>query len=206
MRFLLSVLLLVTSTSFLVAENPPIVGYIDCSMGDRHRATPIFSNVCVSQPVETLNCGQQVNVLSREGPWFKIHSADGKSEYFVSVTSVSARKNRFVALDLPPGASTPDCSAFRTQTGKVLPQAIYAPDPGYTDKARKAGVQGEVLLAVTVGTDGRTHDAKVLHSLGYGLDEKAVEAVRSWRWKPGLRDGKPIDAEIRVEVQFRLLK
>jgi hypothetical protein len=105
----------------LSAGDAPKVGYIDCSSGDQHRLTAVFSNPCSAQPVENLGCGDRVEVLGREGPWLKLASSDG-GERYIGATSVSQKKNRFVAFDfpVPVGPYVPDCSAFRPKTGKVL--------------------------------------------------------------------------------------
>jgi TonB family protein len=201
------VLLFAICSVQLTAEDAPRVGYVDCSSGDKNRPTPVFSNPCVSQPVASLSCGETVKVLSREGTWLKVASTDG-GERYIGATAVSQRKDRFVALDLPvsSGPYIQDCSAFRPKTGKLTAVAIYKPDPEYTKQARKSGIQGTVTLASTVGADGRSHDITVLKPLGHGLDEKAVEAVQSWKWEPALDDGKPIESKIDVDVSFRVIK
>ncbi len=76
--------------------------------------------------------------------------------------------------------------------------------PRYTDEARGAGLEGTVVLYVELYPDGRAHDVKVLKGLGTGLDERAVDAVKQWRFSPGIKDGKPIVAPATVEVNFRL--
>jgi TonB family protein len=83
------------------------------------------------------------------------------------------------------------------------PKAIHAPDPEYSKQAAKAKINGMVVLAMVVGTDGRAHDISVIKPLGYGLDEEAVKAVKKWRFKPGQSAGKPVAVEIRVEAAFR---
>jgi len=88
--------------------------------------------------------------------------------------------------------------------GVTAPRTIYAPDPEYSDEARRAKYQGSVLLWLVVGTDGLPSDIRVVRSVGLGLDEKALEAVRTWRFEPGLKDGKPVPTQINVEVSFRL--
>jgi len=84
------------------------------------------------------------------------------------------------------------------------PRALYAPDPEFSEEARKAKYQGTVVLWMIVGPDGRTHDIRVQRSLGMGLDEKAIEAVQRWRFEPARKDGIPVAVEIAVEVNFRL--
>jgi protein TonB len=59
-------------------------------------------------------------------------------------------------------------------------------------------------VAKIVGTDGRPRDIRVLQSLGMGLDEKAIEALRRWRFEPGRKDGIPVAVQVNVEVNFHL--
>lgn len=94
---------------------------------------------------------------------------------------------------------------FRPGVGGVsAPRLIYKPEPDYSPEARQAKHQGTVLLSVIVDTQGRTHDVHVLQSLGMGLDEKAIEAVRQWRFEPAMKDGRPVAVAVDVEVNFRL--
>jgi TonB family protein len=81
---------------------------------------------------------------------------------------------------------------------------LYAPDPEYSEEARSAKFQGSVLLWLVVGSDGLPHDLKVVRSVGLGLDEKALEAVRMWRFEPGHKNGQAVATQIHVEVTFRL--
>jgi TonB family protein len=93
---------------------------------------------------------------------------------------------------------------FRVGGGVSPPKQIYSPEPEYSEEARKAKYQGVVVLWIVVGPDGRTHDVKVQRSLGLGLDEKAIEAVRQWRFEPARKDGQPVAVQVAVEVNFRL--
>jgi TonB family protein len=93
---------------------------------------------------------------------------------------------------------------FRVGGGVSAPKAIYAPDPEYSEEARKAKYQGTCVLGLVVGPDGRPRDIHVLRSLGLGLDEKAMEAVKNWRFEPAMKDNKPVAVQISVEVDFRL--
>jgi len=94
--------------------------------------------------------------------------------------------------------------AYRVGGGVTAPRVIYAPDPEFSEEARKAKFQGRVVLLVIVGVDGRTHDIHVYRSLGMGLDEKAIEAIRGWRFEPGRKDGNAVAVQVNVEVDFRL--
>jgi TonB family protein len=78
-------------------------------------------------------------------------------------------------------------------------------EPEYTDDARKARLQGMVALLVEIGTDGVAHNPQVRSSLGLGLDERAVEAVLKWRFRPYMRDGVPVAGNALIQVYFHLL-
>jgi TonB family protein len=96
-------------------------------------------------------------------------------------------------------------SAIYKVGGKVsAPKAVFAPDPEYSEEARKAKLQGKCVLWLVVGPDGRAHDIRVAQKLGLGLDEKAIEAVKTWKCEPAMQDGKPVVVQINVEVTFRL--
>jgi periplasmic protein TonB len=84
------------------------------------------------------------------------------------------------------------------------PIPIYKPEPPYSEEARKAKYQGTVVLHIIVDAQGNVNDARVLRPLGLGLDEKAVETVRTWKFKPALRNGSPVAVQVMVEVSFRL--
>lgn len=93
---------------------------------------------------------------------------------------------------------------YKVGGGISAPQAISAPDPDYTEEARRAKKQGTCVLWLIVDAAGRPRDIKVVRGLGLGLDAKALEAVRQWRFQPALKDGKPVDVQISVEVEFHL--
>jgi TonB family protein len=84
------------------------------------------------------------------------------------------------------------------------PRLISRRDPEYTPEARQAGLQGKVELSVTVGTDGVPRDLQVLHGLGSGLDQKAIDCASTWRFQPATLNGNTVTAVILVEVPFRL--
>jgi protein TonB len=85
------------------------------------------------------------------------------------------------------------------------PKVIHSVVPEYTQEAKDAKLQGMVVLSAVIGIDGVPSDIKVVQGLGKGLDEKAVECVQKWRFKPGLNYfGEPSPTEIRMNVMFRL--
>lgn len=97
--------------------------------------------------------------------------------------------------------------AFRPGTGGVgYPSCVYCPDPKYSEEARKAKYQGTVVLQAVITPDGRAINIEVVKGPGLGLEEKAVEAVKLWRFKPAAGPGgKPVPVIVPIEVTFRLL-
>jgi TonB family protein len=94
---------------------------------------------------------------------------------------------------------------YRIGGGVSSPALVYKVEPEYSEEARKAKFQGTVLLSVIVDDKGNPRDIKVLRPLGLGLDEKAIEAVQKWRFRPGYLNGKPVAVAAQIEVNFRLL-
>jgi periplasmic protein TonB len=94
---------------------------------------------------------------------------------------------------------------FRIGGGVSAPQLVYRVEPEYTEEARKAKYQGTVVLYAVVDTDGVVRQVRVVRSLGLGLDEKALQAVKQWKFKPGMKDGRPVPVAASIEVTFRLL-
>ncbi len=86
----------------------------------------------------------------------------------------------------------------------MAPHPVSTPDPEYTEEARNAKKQGTCTLWLIVDTTGHPRDIRVVRGLGFGLDTKAMEAVKQWRFDPALKEGKPVNVQISVEVDFRL--
>lgn len=93
---------------------------------------------------------------------------------------------------------------YQVGGGVSAPRPIYSPDPDYSEEARKAKYQGTVVLWVVVGADGRPHDIRIYRSLDMGLDEKAIEAIRTWKFAPARKDGIPVAVQVNIEVSFHL--
>lgn len=96
-------------------------------------------------------------------------------------------------------------AVFRAGAGVSAPALLYKVEPEYSEEARKAKYQGVVVLTVIVDAAGRVTNPRVLRSLGLGLDEKAIEAVKKWKFRPGYKDGRPVPVSAEIEVSFRLL-
>ena len=103
-----------------------------------------------------------------------------------------------------PGGESDSRSAYRP--GGTLPTCLYCPDPQYTDEAREAKLQGRVTLRVLVGVDGRASQIQIVQGIGMGLDDRAVQSVRSWKFTPahdGARRAAP--SWVTIEIIFRLI-
>jgi TonB family protein len=94
---------------------------------------------------------------------------------------------------------------YRVGGGVSAPIPIYKIEPEYSEEARKAKFQGTVVLAIVIDETGVPRSFRVTRPLGLGLDEKAIEAVQKWRFKPAVKDGRPVAVQASVEVNFRLL-
>ena len=77
-------------------------------------------------------------------------------------------------------------------------------DPEYSEEAKQAKFEGTVFLQLVVGLDGHARDVRVVKGVGLGLDEKAIECVRRWTFKPVIKDGRPVQVGATVNVDFRL--
>ena len=93
---------------------------------------------------------------------------------------------------------------YKVGLGVTPPKPRQTPDPEYSKQARKDKFQGQCVLGVIIGPDGRTYNIKVTRPLGEGLDEKAIEAVQKWRFEPARKDGKPVAVAITIQVEFHL--
>jgi len=87
----------------------------------------------------------------------------------------------------------------------TAPVVLFQVEPEFSEEARKAKLQGVVMLYGEVDTNGRLRNIRVTRGLGLGLEEKAIEAVKQWRFRPGTLDGKPIVSAAAIEVNFHLL-
>lgn len=106
----------------------------------------------------------------------------------------------------PPYPTTKDDTAqiYKVGGDVTAPVPIYKPEPGYTKEAKAAKLQGTVLLWIMVDASGSVTDVKLRKGVDKGLDESAVQTVRTWKFKPAMRKGKPVPVKVVVEVTFKL--
>ncbi|MCI0620616.1 MAG: energy transducer TonB [Acidobacteria bacterium] len=93
---------------------------------------------------------------------------------------------------------------FRVGGGVSAPSIVYRVEPTYSEEARKAKYQGVVVLSAIVRKDGTIEILKVIRGLGLGLDENAISALKQWKFRPGMKNGVPVDVALNIEVNFSL--
>ncbi len=108
-----------------------------------------------------------------------------------------------VAASFVPAAAQ---EAVRPGNGVSLPVVIKSVKPDYTEEAKRARIQGGVRLDAVVTANGDVSDVKVTRSLDstFGLDTQAVNAAKQWKFKPGMKDGKPVAVQVSLEMTFTL--
>ena len=93
---------------------------------------------------------------------------------------------------------------YRPGSGITPPTVLREVRPDYTEDGRRRNIEGDVVLEIVVRRDGMVGDVKLLQGLGAGLDQRAMEAVRQWRFSPAQRQGLPVDVIVEVAVEFKL--
>jgi len=93
---------------------------------------------------------------------------------------------------------------YRPGSGIQPPRLLHEVKADYTEDARRRGLSGEVVLEIVVRSDGSVGDVKLLQGLGSGLDQRAIDAVRQWRFAPAQKQGAPVDVLVEVAVEFKV--
>ncbi|MGA2216992.1 MAG: energy transducer TonB, partial [Terracidiphilus sp.] len=117
------------------------------------------------------------------------------------ISDATAPATQGVSADVGGNAGS---GIYRIGGGVSAPQVLNDVEVEYSDEARRNKLQGTVLLTMIIAPDGTPQHIQVSRSLGMGLDEKAIEAVSKYRFKPAMLNGKPVPVRITNEVNFRL--
>lgn len=120
---------------------------------------------------------------------------DIEAQYQQKVREMEARLKK---------ARQPDHEVFRTGGEVTAPVVVSRVEPKYTETARRARIQGVVIVEATVDWEGYVREVRVLKGLPMGLDQAAKDAVKQWKFRPATRRGEPVDAYLTMTVQFRL--
>ena len=97
-----------------------------------------------------------------------------------------------------------EAQAVRLTAAMVRPEILQRVQPRYTEAARRAGVQGAVIVEAIIDEKGKVTDVRVLRSLPMGLDRAAIEAVQQWRFKPATLDDRPVKVYFTLTVTFTI--
>ncbi len=128
------------------------------------------------------------------------------SPEFLTIPGTSSSHESASPSTAAPGAPLNLSSGPLSRVGRGVspPHQIFAPEPQFSEPARKAKYQGTAVLGLVVSEEGLPTNVHITAPLGYGLDEKAVQAVQTWKFKPAQKDGQPVRVEIAVEIDFHL--
>lgn len=153
-------------------------------------SVPVFGNPAADTIIEHLQCGDRVTLMERNsqfGGADKIRYGGGKVGY---------------VLDYHLGGTAPSTLGGIEVTP---PFPTYKPEPPYTKNARRHRVEGVVTLLIVVDAQGNVADAREISKrLGDGLDENAIETLKTWKFSPAKRGGTPVPVRVMVQVRFRL--
>ncbi len=146
-----------------------------------------------------------IGTVERRGSVYVIQASPllvAKNKIFSAVQQEIVR-NEFLdsmVVSFPPNAA----KAGKDDAG--MPSCVHCPDPSYNDLARGKKIQGACVLTVLISAEGAAQQIRLEKMLGYGLDEKAYEAIKRWSFRPARRksDDQPVAVIVPIEVTFRL--
>ncbi|HEX4964429.1 MAG TPA: energy transducer TonB [Thermoanaerobaculia bacterium] len=107
-------------------------------------------------------------------------------------------------VDPGPGIGVGDTMPIHLSVGMTKPEVIHQVQPRYSEMARRAGVQGTVIVEAVIDAQGQVTNVRLLRGLPMGLDQAAVDAIRQWRFKPAQLDGHPVKVYFTLTVNFSL--
>jgi TonB family protein len=152
--------------------------------------------------MEDFDSPEQAITLDFLARFLKQQGRDGEAEP-LSARAADLHKARVV--ELSPKLTQSSAAPSRVGRDIAAPKLLTKIEPQYTDDARNAKITGVVTMYVVIDTDGRAKNSRILKGVGYGLDEKALEAIQQWTFQPGTRGGDPVRVEAQIEINFRLL-
>jgi TonB family protein len=188
------------------ARKPYLYALVEIAAGTctpRALLAPTFLNEC--QLAERIRALVKEDIMSKRRIAITLAGAVVLT-LFAGLASVRAFPLKGgVAAPASPSTEQGTPKVFRATDKKVTPPVpIYKPDPPYTKEAKAAKVQGVVTLWIVVGVDGTVTDAKVVQAFNKGLTENAVNTVKTWKFKPAMKAGKPVPCKVMVEVSFKI--
>jgi TonB family protein len=173
--------------------------------------TPLIGCPMLTQKTETSLKSRIARLLDRSMPRVSSSATLRRSSLacaaaLVAIGMLNAGPQS-ASPDRKAGAQVPDgrIRVYKMADGVTPPRVLSKTEPEYSEEARDAKIEGALLLSVVVGTDGLAHDISVVRGLGAGLEEKAVEAVEKWHFRPGELNGEAVPVQAQIEINFRLM-
>jgi TonB family protein len=211
MRILIALLLLFRARSFAQDDAKPVppvlISKVEPTYSAEARADHLSGSVLVSLTVGIDGVPTDIKVVKGLGEGLDEKAVEAVSQWRfqpgtkkgVAVAVQAQVSVNFKLLNDPQKAAASPASSDAT-----APSLISKVEPDYSKEAREKKLSGNVLLSLVVGADGVPRNIKVVSPLGLGLDEKAIEAVSKWRFRPGTKGGVPVPVQAQVEVSFKL--
>jgi TonB family protein len=147
----------------------------------------------------------QADVLGHENPAASAGSPFWNRAFNIRAQLVAGMEQSARSSANPSSAPDPASPLYKVGAGVSPPSVTMKIDPEYSEFARLVRQSGTVTLAIVVDADGVPRNLSLVRSLGYGLDEKAAQAVLRWRFQPGIKDDKPVRVRATIQVNFKLL-
>jgi TonB family protein len=169
--------------------------------GDLSSASELIEQALGAAPANSL---ERANVLTAKAALLRSFGRDDEAE---EVSRSAAQVHAAWAAAERPAAAPAQADGqtlYKVGLGISPPVPVEKKDPEYSSEARINHFQGTAVLSVVIDQDGRPRDIVMVRPVGMGLDQKAVEAVRQWRFEPGRKDGQPVAVLATIEVNFRL--
>jgi TonB family protein len=164
--------------------------------GDSEEAEALYKSVLVAVSPES---AEAATAMERYARFLQQQSRGDEAQ-----AELDRAKSLRKTLSQQRGA-VQNASVLRVGGGVTAPSVLAKIDPEYSDEARAAKIWGTVVAYVEIGPDGIAHNSRVVTGVGFGLDEKAIEAISKWRFKPGTKDGAAVTVAAHIEVNFKLL-
>jgi TonB family protein len=149
---------------------------------------------------------------NQEGRW-RVWAVDAKSQpgpksswsgfSFISPADANRTAPFGNSIQFPQSNDSSD-TIYSPGPGIVMAKPIYSPPAQYSDSARKAKIRGDVLLEAVIASDGTVREARVLRPLHPDLDANAVRALKTWRFEPATKDGKPVAIRSQISMSFNI--
>jgi len=169
-----------------------------------HPKLPVEPTVVMPQPVKLPDAANMPNIGIPQSPQVALASQGGGSgSGFGSGSGGGIGSGNGNGIGPGEGGGYGG-GLYHPGGGVSNPVLIYAPDPEFSDEARRAKYQGVCVVGLIVDAQGNPQRVRIVRPLGMGLDEKAMEAVRQYKFRPAMYKGHPVPVEINIEVNFRI--